>query len=199
MKSIVALVTESLGPMFIEENEFMANFNLNLKKNWLIRTRDGQISGPHSKEKVKELIESGRFNEDDEICSGNGFWFYLYEKELFNQYIVGDQIQSFNPLSEAQDMLNLNTEEVIQKIEPSQNPPLQENIKTKKETPKPQKNLIQNDRQEIKTENSSKDSLIEFFKQKFLSQQINFINKALLIIFVCIFILLIILKKILAF
>ncbi|MCB9091702.1 MAG: hypothetical protein H6621_03770 [Halobacteriovoraceae bacterium] len=70
-------------------------------KNWLIRTRTNHLLGPITKVKLLELIENGSIHDDDEVCSGNGYWFYLREVELLNKYIYGEVVQGFNPVSEA--------------------------------------------------------------------------------------------------
>lgn len=70
-------------------------------KNWLIRTKTNFILGPVSREKLLELIDSGSLTEEDEICSGNGFWFYFREKELLKKFLMENKKQSFNPVSEA--------------------------------------------------------------------------------------------------
>jgi hypothetical protein len=72
-----------------------------MEKNWLIRTKSNHILGPVSKEKVLELYLNGSIHTDDEICSGNGYWFYIREKELVEKFLLGNELQGFNPLSEA--------------------------------------------------------------------------------------------------
>jgi hypothetical protein len=72
-----------------------------MEKNWLIRTKSNHILGPVSKEKVLELYLNGSIQPDDEICSGNGYWFYIREKELVEKFLLGSESQGFNPLSEA--------------------------------------------------------------------------------------------------
>ncbi len=74
-------------------------------KNWLIRTKNKQILGPATKEKVIELIEKGSLTNDDEITCGNGYWVWVREKDLLEKYLYGDLPQTFNPISEAQDVL----------------------------------------------------------------------------------------------
>lgn len=74
-------------------------------KNWLIRTKSNHILGPVSKEKVLELYQNGSIKPDDEICSGNGYWFFIRESELVDRYLVGSTAQLFNPISEAKDVL----------------------------------------------------------------------------------------------
>ncbi len=76
-----------------------------MPKNWLIRTKSNHILGPVSKEKIIELYQNGSIRPEDEICSGNGYWFFMREKELVESYILGSNRQSFNPISEAQDVL----------------------------------------------------------------------------------------------
>lgn len=72
-----------------------------MKKNWLIRTKNNHILGPVSKDKIKELIQKGSIKGDDEICSGNGYWFFIREQDLVAKYVFGDNIQDFNPVQEA--------------------------------------------------------------------------------------------------
>ncbi len=81
-------------------------------KNWLIRTKSNHILGPISKEKVIELYQNGSIKADDEICSGNGYWFFIREIDLVNKYLLGSVPQSFNPISEAKDILTSKTVEV---------------------------------------------------------------------------------------
>lgn len=75
------------------------------EKNWLIRTKNRQILGPATKEKVIELLEKGSLAQEDELACGNGYWFWIREKDLIDKYLYGDLPQSFNPISEAQDVL----------------------------------------------------------------------------------------------
>jgi hypothetical protein len=74
-------------------------------KNWLIRTKSNHILGPVSKEKVVELYQNGSIKPDDEICSGNGYWFFIRESELVDKFLLGTDVQGFNPISEAKDVL----------------------------------------------------------------------------------------------
>lgn len=76
-----------------------------MDKTWLIRTKNNHILGPVSKDKVKDLIAKGSIKGDDEICSGNGYWLYIRETELVSKYVLGDIVQSFNPVQEAQTVL----------------------------------------------------------------------------------------------
>jgi hypothetical protein len=70
-------------------------------KNWIIRTKTNYILGPVSREKLIELIHSGSLTDEDELCSGNGFWFYFREKDLLDHYLLNGHKQGFNPVSEA--------------------------------------------------------------------------------------------------
>lgn len=74
-------------------------------KNWLIRTKNNQILGPATKQKVIELIQKGSLTGEDEVTSGNGYWFWIKEKELLEKYVFGETVQCFNPISEAPDVL----------------------------------------------------------------------------------------------
>ncbi len=78
-----------------------------MEKNWLIRTKTNHILGPVSKEKVLELYQNGSIKTEDEVCSGNGFWFYIRETDLVERFLTGDEIQGFNPISEAKDVLTI--------------------------------------------------------------------------------------------
>lgn len=88
-----------------------------MEKNWLIRTKSNHILGPVSKEKVLELYRNGTIKPDDEICSGNGYWFFIREEELVDKYLLGSEVQSFNPISEAKDVLTAGEERPTQKDE----------------------------------------------------------------------------------
>lgn len=82
------------------------------ERNWLIRTKHFQILGPVSKNKIVEFIEKGSLSGDDEICSGNGYWFSISESDLVDKYIFGNVPQSFNPISEAATILFAHPEPV---------------------------------------------------------------------------------------
>jgi len=77
-----------------------------MEKNWLIRTKSNHILGPISKEKLQELYRNGSVKPDDEVCSGNGFWFFIRENDLVERFLLGSEMQSFNPVSEAKDVIN---------------------------------------------------------------------------------------------
>ncbi len=76
-----------------------------MDKNWLIRTTQNKILGPISKEKLIEFIEKGSLTQSDEVCSGNGYWFYLHEQDLVDLHIVGNTPQGYNPISEGKTVL----------------------------------------------------------------------------------------------
>ena len=78
-----------------------------MDKNWLIRTKSNHILGPVSKEKVLELYQNGSIKPDDEVCSGNGYWFFIREEELVERFLLGSEAQGFNPISEAKDVITL--------------------------------------------------------------------------------------------
>lgn len=76
-----------------------------MDKNWLIRTKSNHILGPITKDKVLELYHNGSIKPDDEVCSGNGYWFFIREEDLIERFLTGSDIQGFNPISEAKDVL----------------------------------------------------------------------------------------------
>jgi len=78
-------------------------------KNWLIRTHQRQILGPVSKSKLIEFVKKGALAPEDEIASGNGYWFSIREKDLLEKYLFGDMPQTFNPISEAKSILSIST------------------------------------------------------------------------------------------
>lgn len=77
-----------------------------MEKNWLIRTKNQHILGPISKNKVNELFNNGSIKGDDEVCSGNGYWFYIREKDLVEKYLIGEIPQGFNPVCEGITVLD---------------------------------------------------------------------------------------------
>ena len=81
-----------------------------MEKNWLIRTKSNHILGPVSIEKVLELFKNGSLKANDEICTGNGFWFFIREEDMVERYLIGNEKQPFNPLSEAKNVLTQKSE-----------------------------------------------------------------------------------------
>ena len=77
-----------------------------MERNWLIRTTQNQILGPVAKSKVLEFLEKGALGKDDEVTSGNGYWFSLREKDLVDKYLYGDIPQGYNPISESKSVLS---------------------------------------------------------------------------------------------
>jgi hypothetical protein len=78
------------------------------EKNWLIRTSNFQILGPVSKEKIVAFLNKGSLKGEDEVTCGNGYWFLIKEQDLVDKYILGDVPQTFNPISEAPNVLTAN-------------------------------------------------------------------------------------------
>ncbi|HXH30407.1 MAG TPA: hypothetical protein VNJ01_06320 [Bacteriovoracaceae bacterium] len=78
---------------------------MSAEKNWLLRTKSNHILGPISKDKAIELYKNGSIKPDDEICSGNGFWFFIREDDMVSRFLTGKEVQNFNPISEAKDVL----------------------------------------------------------------------------------------------
>lgn len=90
-----------------------------MEKNWLIRTKSNFILGPVSQTKVQELLESDILKSEDEVCSGNGFWFYVREKELVKRFVYEGEKQPFNPVSEAENVLTPQEANVFKESVPS--------------------------------------------------------------------------------
>ena len=67
---------------------------------WLIRTYSNHLLGPVSKGKLRELMANKSIGPKDEVCSGNGYWFFLNESYLVAKFVDGEEPVSFNPLSE---------------------------------------------------------------------------------------------------
>lgn len=79
---------------------------MNTERNWLIRTTQNQILGPVAKAKVIEFLEKGALGLNDEVTSGNGYWFSLKEKDLVEKFLYGDVPQGYNPISESKSVLS---------------------------------------------------------------------------------------------
>ncbi|MBC7537862.1 MAG: hypothetical protein H7281_03520 [Bacteriovorax sp.] len=77
-----------------------------MERNWLIRTTQKQILGPVAKSKVLEFLQKGALGLNDEVTSGNGYWFSLKEKDLVDKYLLGDVPQGYNPISESKSILS---------------------------------------------------------------------------------------------
>lgn len=76
-----------------------------MEKNWLIRTHSNQILGPVTKEKIVELFNKSALSDLDEVCTGNGYWFFVRETELVQKFVFGNEVQGFNPVTETIDVL----------------------------------------------------------------------------------------------
>jgi len=48
---------------------------------WLIRTAQNWIAGPYTKDQVRKMVLEGQLTLQDEVCSGNGYWVYLHERD----------------------------------------------------------------------------------------------------------------------
>lgn len=77
-----------------------------MERNWLIRTTQNQILGPVAKTKLLEFLQKGALGLNDEVSSGNGYWFSLKEKDLVEKYLNGDIPQGYNPISESKSVLS---------------------------------------------------------------------------------------------
>jgi hypothetical protein len=84
-----------------------------MDKVWLIRTTSNQLLGPVSIKKIRELLGKGSLKDEDEISCGNGYWFFVREKELIEKYITNEFPQGFNPVSEADSVLTALSNELL--------------------------------------------------------------------------------------
>ncbi len=82
-----------------------------MQSKWLIRTTHNKILGPISKQKLVSFIEKGSLTQNDEVSSGNGYWFYLKEEELVDRFLFTEEEQGFNPISECKTVLCLSQKE----------------------------------------------------------------------------------------
>ena len=85
-----------------------------MSKYWLIRTQANKILGPVAKSKVLELLDKKALNDEDEVSSGNGHWFWIKEKDFVEKYLYGDESQPFNPISEAKSVLSKDSSHTTQ-------------------------------------------------------------------------------------
>jgi len=92
---------------------------------WLIRTKNNHLLGPVSKEKMCKLYLDGHVKPDDEICSGNGYWFFVRETELINKYLLGNIKQACDPYT----LIKQDPQTLITSIETSGEPNSQEEDK----------------------------------------------------------------------
>ena len=88
------------------------------ERHWLIRTSGDRrssgggsapverILGPMSKKELLERISKGELAPEDELCSGNGHWFRVKEKDLLDKYVHGDAPQGFDPISDVESVLS---------------------------------------------------------------------------------------------
>ena len=56
-----------------------------------------------SRSKVLELIQKKFLGQDDELCAGNGYWFFVRENAFVNRFLINEEPQPFNPVSEAKE------------------------------------------------------------------------------------------------
>ncbi len=52
-----------------------------MKALWLVRTHDNKISGPLTADEVRAQVLSRSLALQDELCSSEGYWFFLHEAE----------------------------------------------------------------------------------------------------------------------
>jgi len=65
----------------------------------MIRTKDFSLKGPISAEAIISMLGIGQLGDEDEICQGNGYWFYLGEEMLVDEFLKRGKHQPFNPVN----------------------------------------------------------------------------------------------------
>lgn len=48
---------------------------------WLVRSEKNQITGPYTREQLRQMILQGQFDLQDEVCAGNSYWIALNEAD----------------------------------------------------------------------------------------------------------------------
>lgn len=77
-----------------------------MEKNWLIRTKEKEIIGPIERDQVVSFIVEKKLVDEDELCKGNSYWFFVKEKSLLKEFLDLDLIDegdSENTLTEGTD------------------------------------------------------------------------------------------------
>jgi hypothetical protein len=54
---------------------------------FLVRTKQNQIWGPFTKERLAEKVLKGEFEQQDEICLSGEYWVFLHEKEEIKKFL----------------------------------------------------------------------------------------------------------------
>tara|TARA_B100000925_G_C22010950_1_gene476454 strand:+ start:5449 stop:6144 length:696 start_codon:yes stop_codon:yes gene_type:complete len=63
-----------------------------MEKNWLIRTKEKEIIGPIERDQVVSFIVEKKLVDEDELCKGNSYWFFVKEKSLLKEFLDLDLI-----------------------------------------------------------------------------------------------------------
>ncbi len=77
-----------------------------IEKKWFIRTKTLEIKGSYTRDEIIVFIDDNTITNDDEICSGNGFWFKISENDLLMNYLFKNIIQEFDPSSKTKTTLS---------------------------------------------------------------------------------------------
>jgi hypothetical protein len=62
---------------------------------WMIRTAENILSGPFSKQQIVQLIEEGKLDITDEVCSSSGYWIFLHEQIEVRRHLGFDLPKAF--------------------------------------------------------------------------------------------------------
>lgn len=88
-----------------------------MDRKWLVRLTNKDILGPYDRDEVLKLIHDGELKNDDEVCSGNGYWFALKETELVEKFVSKGELQPFNPVSEATTLFADSSQESLDNLD----------------------------------------------------------------------------------
>ena len=61
---------------------------------WLVRSKQNQITGPWDLGSLIQRIRSGEFHLQDEVCKANHYWFFLHETEEVLKFLGIEPPQS---------------------------------------------------------------------------------------------------------
>jgi hypothetical protein len=89
---------------------------------WMIRTAENWIAGPYLREQVCKMILERKLALEDEVCSANGYWIYLHEREEILRHLGVEVPQA--PHEAGEEI----TETQTQTIEDSTDPALHETV-----------------------------------------------------------------------
>lgn len=52
-----------------------------MTRDWMVRKTTNELLGPMTVEEIREWIQSGKLDGEDELCSTGDYWFFVHEGE----------------------------------------------------------------------------------------------------------------------